>query len=899
MRIRIRSAAVVALALVAGSCSDYGVVSPIGRSGGPKVTEAVALAEVSALEGPPQIIITELMPDPAAVPDASGEWFEVFNAGPTEVDLQGWRIESNADAGFNVTTSLKVPSGGYATFANSSNPGFTPSYAYLNTQTGAGIILANSNPNEFIRLKDTTGVVVDEVRFAAGTNPDGTPAPVYAPQGGRSREVVNITLENTFIGGNNWRVPTTRYGPSAPTSGDFGTPGTGHYVIGEVGPIATVSVTPSNATVFQTAQQQFSAAAFDAAGNRVMTATFTWSSTEKASVDASGLATGLQPGDATITATAPNGRSGSASLHINEPPAVPPVRISEIHYDNVGDDVGEAIEIEGPAGTDLTGWQIVLYNGNGGASYGITRTLTGTIRATCGDRGVVFVSYLPNGIQNGDRDGIALVDAAGKVVELLSYEGTFTAVGGPANGTISTDIGVSESSSTSEGRSLQRNAVGLWQAPAIWTFGACNSAGTLPPVIALEGREAVDVPIPVGFEDQLFATLYAGGTAASATFTWSSETPDIVSVDEDGVVRALAAGVAFIRATAADGTTGMVPLLTHVAVPSTTAEYAGNAEFGEPTDRDASDDFIVHRRQYTASYNKRRGTPNWVSYNIDATHFGTQDRCDCFTFDPVLAAAGFSSYTTADYTGAGTFHGYAIDRGHLARSFDRTSGSLDNATTFYFTNIIPQAARLNQGPWAVMETYLGDLARFQNKEVYVVTGVAGEKGTVKNEGKITIPTHVWKVAVILPRNQGLADVDDYQDPEVVAVIVANDSTSTNPWETYKTTVDAVEALSGYDLLALLPNRVEAAVESGLDEALTLTGQLVTNGALSAGDGKWLTNKLELAVEHLAKGLRIPAVNQLEEILRRLDALVAAGKVSAADAASLRAIVMRAIQSQAS
>ena len=33
------------------------------------------------------------------------------------------------------------------------------------------------------------------------------------------------------------------------------------------------------------------------------------------------------------------------------------------------------------------------------------------------------------------------------------------------------------------------------------------------------------------------------------------------------------------------------------------------------------------------------------------------------------------------------------------------------------------------------------------------------------------------------------------------------------WHTYHTTVDAIEALSGYDLLALLPDDVEAAVES--------------------------------------------------------------------------------------
>ena len=47
---------------------------------------------------------------------------------------------------------------------------------------------------------------------------------------------------------------------------------------------------------------------------------------------------------------------------------VPTVHLSEIHYDNVGTDADEKIESTGPAGTDVTGWQLVLYNGNGGAS---------------------------------------------------------------------------------------------------------------------------------------------------------------------------------------------------------------------------------------------------------------------------------------------------------------------------------------------------------------------------------------------------------------------------------------------------------------------------------------------------------------------------------------------------
>jgi DNA/RNA endonuclease G (NUC1) len=202
-----------------------------------------------------------------------------------------------------------------------------------------------------------------------------------------------------------------------------------------------------------------------------------------------------------------------------------------------------------------------------------------------------------------------------------------------------------------------------------------------------------------------------------------------------------------------------------------------------------------------------------VSYDLDATHFGAQDRCDCFTFDS--AAAGIATpYTTAAYTGSAAINGFGIDRGHLARSFDRTSGSLDNAFTFYFSNIVPQASDLNQGPWANMENFLGDLARFSNKEVYIIAGVAGNKGTLKNEGKIVIPEYTWKVALVLPRDQGLANVDSYDDVQVYAAVMPNNPGVRNvDWHTYLTTVDSVEALSGYDLLALLPDPVEIAVES--------------------------------------------------------------------------------------
>ena len=127
------------------------------------------------------------------------------------------------------------------------------------------------------------------------------------------------------------------------------------------------------------------------------------------------------------------------------------VFINEIHYDNASTDSGEAIEIAGPAGTDLTGWSLVRYNGSNGQVYTSpaadpagSDVLSGTIPDLGGGYGVVVVNYLSNGLQNGAPDGVALVDASSNVIQFLSYEGTFTATDGPANGMTSVDIGVSE-----------------------------------------------------------------------------------------------------------------------------------------------------------------------------------------------------------------------------------------------------------------------------------------------------------------------------------------------------------------------------------------------------------------------------------------------------------------------
>ena len=152
------------------------------------------------------------------------------------------------------------------------------------------------------------------------------------------------------------------------------------------------------------------------------------------------------------------------------------VWINEIHYDNAGGDVLEGAEIAGPAGTDLTGFTIVLYNGSGGVTYLPLTTLSGTIPNQ--QNGFGTLNFLIPGIQNGPPDGLALVSPGGVVIQFLSYEGVFAATNGPASGMTSIDIGVSEAG-TEVSASLQLNGTGSTYAQFTWTGPVAASPGAI------------------------------------------------------------------------------------------------------------------------------------------------------------------------------------------------------------------------------------------------------------------------------------------------------------------------------------------------------------------------------------------------------------------------------------
>ena len=144
------------------------------------------------------------------------------------------------------------------------------------------------------------------------------------------------------------------------------------------------------------------------------------------------------------------------------------IYISELHYDNAGPDENEMVEITAPKGTDLAGYELLLYNGSSGNTYGMPLILSGIID----DRECGALAFSFDGIQNGP-DAIALVDSSGMVLDFISYEGSFLANAGPAQGLTSVDIMVAEGDETSSNQSLIRTDDG-WQVSTISSFGIKN-----------------------------------------------------------------------------------------------------------------------------------------------------------------------------------------------------------------------------------------------------------------------------------------------------------------------------------------------------------------------------------------------------------------------------------------
>ncbi|UPL48717.1 DNA/RNA non-specific endonuclease [Hymenobacter sublimis] len=228
--------------------------------------------------------------------------------------------------------------------------------------------------------------------------------------------------------------------------------------------------------------------------------------------------------------------------------------------------------------------------------------------------------------------------------------------------------------------------------------------------------------------------------------------------------------------------------------------------------------YLLSKSQFAMSYHRDRGTPNWVSWHLSSAWLGSTPRQDNFAPDNTLPT-GWYRPTSTSYTGSG------FDRGHNCPSADRTGSVADNTATFLMSNMIPQAPNNNQRTWANLENYCRTLVNAGN-ELYIICGSYGKGGTGTNgyattldAGRVTVPAQVWKVIVVLP--EGSSDAARVTTgTRVIAINTPNDNGLLTTWGSYRTTVDAIEAATGYDILSAVSASVQSVVEARVDNGPT-------------------------------------------------------------------------------
>lgn len=250
--------------------------------------------------------------------------------------------------------------------------------------------------------------------------------------------------------------------------------------------------------------------------------------------------------------------------------------------------------------------------------------------------------------------------------------------------------------------------------------------------------------------------------------------------------------------------------------------YNNNLLLGNPTNAQPSinstANYLMDQTYFTESYNRDKGTPNWVSWHISSADLGSASRSDNFRAD-INLPSGWYGVSNTSYSGSG------FDRGHNCPSGDRTSNSTANSATFLMTNMIPQAPKNNQQTWATLENYVRSLVTAGN-EVYVVMGSYGSGGTGSNGyqttidgGKVNVPSRVWKVIVVIPNgNNDLSRITT--STRVIAVDTPNDQSTVNAdWKQYLTTVKSIETAAGVNIMSNVSQSIQTVLENRTDSGV--------------------------------------------------------------------------------
>ncbi|MFN0059680.1 MAG: lamin tail domain-containing protein [Planctomycetota bacterium] len=360
------------------------------------------------------VVITELMINPAAVPDSVGEYMELFNTTAAPIDINGWTIRDSGTDIHVIAASVVIPPAGFVVLGIEDdfalNGGVVVNYQYGPT----GFFLAQAGDTVILEV---AGVTIDSFVYPGSAAPLGASLQL-------DPTFTDAVLNDSIF---NW-CPTPA--GSILIGGDLGTPGAANQIC--------ICTTHWYADVDG-----------DTYGNPadfIVQCAPDATHTVANGLDCDDTDFDVNPGALEDCSDGiDNDCDGDTDAADAECSAGTHLVINEVDYDNVGTDNAEFIEIFNPTASavSLTNLRLALVNGSTSLSYLVLDLSTagasiaagqyllvraGTVVVPGGALSITFSAANDN-VQNGAPDGIALLDiATNTLIDALSYEGSMTAV---------------------------------------------------------------------------------------------------------------------------------------------------------------------------------------------------------------------------------------------------------------------------------------------------------------------------------------------------------------------------------------------------------------------------------------------------------------------------------------
>jgi len=423
-------------------------------------------------------------------------------------------------------------------------------------------------------------------------------------------------------------VTAVAVGSATITATSEGKTGTAAVAVAIV-PVASVAVTPASATLQAGQTVQLAATPKDANGNALSGRVIGWSSSNPsvATVNASGLVTGVAAGSATITAVS-EGKSGGAAITVN--PAPVPVASVAVTPASATVQAGQTVQLAATPkdanGNPLSGRVVTWVSGNSAvatvnAGGLVTSAAAGsaTITATSeGQSGTATITVTTVPVASVAVTPAATSLPTGGTVQL-------TAIPKDANGTPLTGRSVAWTSSNGAVATVSSSGLVTAVATGSATITATSEGQSGSASITVSNAPVATVAVtPASASVQVGQTVPLTATPKDASGTplsgrvisWSSSNTAVATVSSSGVVSGVAAGVATITATS-EGQSGSssitvsnVPVASVAVSPASASVQVGQTVQLTATPKDANGNPLSGRTISWSSSNTATASVN-------------------------------------------------------------------------------------------------------------------------------------------------------------------------------------------------------------------------------------------------------------------------------------------------